>query len=70
MTQHNAALVELAAGSSGALAVQANNLVATVSLFKLSQADKQRQQQQGREQPAATTRSRGASQTMLLPATG
>jgi aerotaxis receptor len=66
MTQHNAALVEQAAGSSGALAVQANNLVATVSLFKLSQADKQ---QQDRAQPAPTMRSRGAARPMLLPAT-
>ncbi|NML46009.1 PAS domain-containing protein [Ramlibacter sp. G-1-2-2] len=53
MTQHNAALVEQAAQGATGLATQADNLVAAVSLFKLSQADKQQPHDRERAPAAA-----------------
>ena len=65
MTQENAALVEQAAHGAAGLATEAENLVATVSLFKLTQEEKQ--QFAARQQRAAATPAQDAAPAMLLP---
>ena len=66
MTQHNAALVEQAEQGATGLATQADNLVATVSLFKLSQAEKQKGLEH-KAKPSAAAPALPAS-AALLPA--
>ena len=66
MTQHNAALVEQAAQAAAALATQAEALVSTVSLFRLSQAEKQQLAGRQADPGARPRRSKAAA---LLPGT-
>jgi hypothetical protein len=68
MTQHNAALVEEAARGAAGLATEADNLVATVSLFKLSRAEKQQKDDHKVAQLASNVAPRN-SPAMLLPST-
>jgi aerotaxis receptor len=70
MTQHNAGLVEQAAQGAAGLAAEADNLVAAVSLFKLSQAEKQQRKDRDSAQPATTTLPQDRSAERLLPTAG
>jgi methyl-accepting chemotaxis protein len=67
MTQHNAALVDESARGAAGLATEADNLVATVSLFKLSQAEKQQKGDRKVAQLATGVPAQGSSPPMLLP---
>jgi methyl-accepting chemotaxis protein len=67
MTQHNAALVDESARGAAGLATEADNLVATVSLFKLSQAEKQQKGDRKGAQLASGVPAQGSSPPMLLP---
>ena len=67
MTQRNAALVDQAAQGAMGLAAEADNLVATVSLFKLTQEEKLRMGQAAAARGDVPSDDRAAAGALMLP---